>query len=648
MYRRFFLFLGFAVLAGGCSESFTGSAVEERPETPREVQELDPDKFRHAHLLEKARGETAGKDGEELNLIFAINAQELVERYGIVERFRVVERYRLLERFEILERFEYEEVFDGYAVTARLKNGQSDFIELLRTMADDPEISWFEPDFGMKFPVSSGSSTATSQHLPWSVAMVGGATSSTQSGNGSGSVPVDVFVLDTGVAKANSSDPDDDLALVESIDFRPGMDDPADYDGHGTHIAGIIGAIDDSDGLVGIAPGSRIHNLKVLNDEGTTDVSVVVAAVEEIAKRKAAQPNTPMVVNMSLGEVVGTTEDTALDIAIDRAAKLGVIFVVAAGNQGVDASKVTPAKAKSAITVGSHDMLGAFSWFSNHGKVIDILAPGDEVVSLSPIAHQTATLTGTSMSAAHVTGAVALYLHDHPQASSKEVLRWLHSKSGRIHVGVPKGTLNNSLWVGEGPAPGAQTIAGTDLGTRAAQTHTISVRISDKNDDAEERVSNGDMYRSSSDLELSFDGSKDQIVGIRFRGLDIPKGATITEAYVQFTVDEKNSGDNHLRLAGENTDDASSYGSSDYDISNRAQTASHVTWSFPAWTSVGAAGMDQRTPNIAAVVQEIVNRSGWNAGNDMAFMISGKGERTAESYNGSSSKAPLLVVTYSN
>ena len=92
-----------------------------------------------------------------------------------------------------------------------------------------------------------------------------------------------------------------------------------------------------------MAPGARVHNFKVLDDSGKSDISVVIAAVEHVLSAKLASPTTPMVVNLSLGEDVGTTAYTALDEAIVAATAEGVVFVVAAGNQGIDASNVTPA-----------------------------------------------------------------------------------------------------------------------------------------------------------------------------------------------------------------------------------------------------------------------------------------------------------------
>jgi hypothetical protein len=182
----------------------------------------------------------------------------------------------------------------------------------------------------------------------------------------------------------------------------------------------------------------------------------------------------------------------------------------------------------------------------------------------------------------------------------------------------------------------------------STQPTTISNRIAGGNDDVEE-APDGGIYTGSSDLELIYDSYNggSQVVGLRFTGLAIPQGATIINAYIQFTVDERNSGTTNLTIKGHDSDDAPSFSTNSYNVSGRTQTSATVNWNnIPSWNSVGASGSDQRTPNIASIVGEIVNRNGWSSGNDMVFIISGTGERTVESYNGSSSKAPLLVVTY--
>jgi sugar lactone lactonase YvrE len=183
------------------------------------------------------------------------------------------------------------------------------------------------------------------------------------------------------------------------------------------------------------------------------------------------------------------------------------------------------------------------------------------------------------------------------------------------------------------------------ISTGSGDQVVVDNRISADNDDAEESGS-GSMDLTSSDLELGTEGGSPQTVGMRFNNLNIPQGATIVEAYIQFTVDETDSGETSVVIRGEAADNAAEFSSTSNNITSRPQTAASVSWEPPAWTTVGAAGEDQRTPDIAPIIQEIVNRSAWAQGNALVILVAGTGERTAESYNGSSPDAPLLHVVY--
>ena len=175
---------------------------------------------------------------------------------------------------------------------------------------------------------------------------------------------------------------------------------------------------------------------------------------------------------------------------------------------------------------------------------------------------------------------------------------------------------------------------------------TIEVRIAAGTDDVEQR-SSGTMSMDSSDLELAVDGSTVQTVGLRFLGIDIPQGAVITRCYIQFQTDEITTGAASLVVRGEDTGDAAAFASSAYNASSRLKTDASVGWIPNAWSMIGEAGVAQRTPDITAIVQEIVQRYDWAALNDMVFLISGTGTRTAEAYESGAATAPLLHIEYS-
>ena len=174
------------------------------------------------------------------------------------------------------------------------------------------------------------------------------------------------------------------------------------------------------------------------------------------------------------------------------------------------------------------------------------------------------------------------------------------------------------------------------------------VRIATSADDVEES-SSGKVSFTSSDIELVDDNPSrlHQTVGLRFDGLDVPKDAVITKAYVQFQVDETDTGKVTLQIRGEDTDNSGAFISTSSNVSGRHTTDAAVIWTPADWTRVGSAGTDQQTSDISAIIQEIVSRTGWKADNALSLIITGTGGRTAESYDGQVSAAPLLHVEWS-
>ena len=170
-------------------------------------------------------------------------------------------------------------------------------------------------------------------------------------------------------------------------------------------------------------------------------------------------------------------------------------------------------------------------------------------------------------------------------------------------------------------------------------------RVTAGSDDGEER-SGGSIALSSSDLELVYDGSTSQVVAVRFTGVTIPKGATLSNAYLQFGVDEVSTSATTLAIQGEATDNAAILTTASFNISRRSRTAASVAWTPAPWPTVGESGVNQRTPNLAAVLQEIINRPGWNSGNAMVILFTGSGRRTAYAYDVRASGAPLLHIEY--
>ncbi len=179
----------------------------------------------------------------------------------------------------------------------------------------------------------------------------------------------------------------------------------------------------------------------------------------------------------------------------------------------------------------------------------------------------------------------------------------------------------------------------------------LETRISSGLDDAEEYIPAGTVNQTSTDLEMIHDadpnaGYGDQVVGLRFLRVRVPRGASISRAYVQFQVDEKSTGAASLTIHGEDTSNPEEFKPVSRNLTRRTRTSASVSWSPPEWRTVGAAGADQQTSDLSSIVQEIVDRQDWSNGNALALFISGSGRRTAESFNGVKSAAPLLHIEY--
>jgi subtilisin family serine protease len=279
----------------------------------------------------------------------------------------------------------------------------NDRVAALRT---DQNVAYVEPD---------GIATTAAQTLPWGVDKVDADVSSTLAGNGSGAITnVDAYVIDTGI---DTSHPD--LNVVEFRQYANGP--PRDCNGHGTHVAGTIGARDDAAGVVGVAPGIRLHAIKVLNCAGSGSWSDVISGINYVAATIAR----PAVANMSLGGA----QNTAVDDAVRGAVARGVFFGVAAGNDGGDACGHSPAAAGTTSgvdTVAATDSTDTEASWSNYGNCVDIWAPGVSIYSTYKSGSY-ATLSGTSMATPHVVGGAALYLSSHTTASPGAVETALRS-----------------------------------------------------------------------------------------------------------------------------------------------------------------------------------------------------------------------------
>ena len=234
-------------------------------------------------------------------------------------------------------------------------------------------------------------------------------------------VDADVAVLDTGIDFDH-----EDLNLVMAVDCtwsgpKAGLCEGTrdDGHGHGTHVAGTIGALDNDFGVVGVAPGVRLWAVKVLTNYGTGTTVQVVGGIDWVA----AHADQIEVANMSLG---GVGESPTMDLAIKNAVAAGVTFVLSAGNRGMNVDNYHPAGQEDAITVSAladfdglpggvggtncgydDEVDDTLADFTNYGEGVDSAAPGVCIRSTYRDGLY-AWMSGTSMAAPHVSGAAAI------------------------------------------------------------------------------------------------------------------------------------------------------------------------------------------------------------------------------------------------
>ncbi len=274
---------------------------------------------------------------------------------------------------------------------------------LLKRLLNDPRVEYIEPDglvwaVGVKAakPGRGGSvKSPAPEEVPWGIARVGW---------GVYSLGKTAWVIDTGVDPTHP-DLNVDVARAESFVTR-GRYSTADGDGHGTHVAGIIAAIDNDIDVVGVAAGATVVGVRVLDNNGSGLYSWVIAGVDYVAANGKAGD----VANMSLSG----GGSPALDSAVKNAAGKGIFFAVAAGNDSGDASAYSPARANHSniYTVSAIDDSDTFAWFSNYGdsisgEPVDAAAPGVNILSTAK-GGGTTVMSGTSMAAPHVAGLLLL------------------------------------------------------------------------------------------------------------------------------------------------------------------------------------------------------------------------------------------------
>jgi subtilisin family serine protease len=322
----------------------------------------------------------------------------------------IQEDFASIFEFEPLHIF--QEVTQGFQVV--LPIGLVESIEGLDeveyVIIDNPKD--YYPPPGTEEPnLGDGETPEGLERIGWDIGLIGDVSS------------VEVAVVDTGIDLGHP-----DLNVVGTYDAvgEGGGDDSGgdDLNGHGTHVAGTIGAVADGTGVVGVAPGVGLHAVRVLDADGGGTLGDIIAGLEYVALNEDIR-----VVNMSLGGAADPDDAPALGEAIQTLEDKGVVVCIAAGNETEDTAGYIPAGFDIGVIVSAYDADGGyngFADFSNYGGEVDISAPGVNITSTLPEDMSGydgyGALSGTSMATPHVAGAAAAYLSIDPGASAADVV----------------------------------------------------------------------------------------------------------------------------------------------------------------------------------------------------------------------------------
>ncbi|KAK6360455.1 serine protease [Orbilia blumenaviensis] len=285
-------------------------------------------------------------------------------------------------------------------------------LDLIRS---HPDVEYVEKD--SKVWTNKDDTPAVEKGSPWGLARISHR-ESLHFGNfnkylysGEGGDGVNVYVIDTGTN-------------IEHVDFEgranwgktiPANDEDKDGNGHGTHCSGTIAGK-----KYGVAKKAHVYAVKVLKSNGSGTMSDVVKGVEwavtdHLKRSKEEKGLKGSVANMSLGGGKSTTLDLAVNAAVDN----GIHFAVAAGNDNADACNYSPAAAQNAVTVGASTLADGRAYFSNHGKCVDIFAPGLNIQSTwIGSKYAVNTISGTSMASPHIAGLLAYFVSLQPAKDS--------------------------------------------------------------------------------------------------------------------------------------------------------------------------------------------------------------------------------------
>jgi aqualysin 1 len=285
----------------------------------------------------------------------------------------------------------YTAALAGFSAT--LNAGQ------LNALQHNANVKWIEQDQVVELSATQTGATWGLDRVDQRDLPLNGTYNYTPTGAG-----VRAYIIDTGINTGHTN-----FGGRASIGWDGIGDGSNDCNGHGTHVAGTVGST-----TYGVAKGVTLIGVRVFACGNTGSNATIVAGIDWTA----ANAIKPAVANMSLGGPASSTTDAAVNGLINA----GVVAVVAAGNDGLNACNYSPARVTNAITVGSTTSTDARSSFSNYGSCVDVFAPGSSILSTwIGSTSATSTISGTSMASPHVAGVAALYLQGNTTATAATV-----------------------------------------------------------------------------------------------------------------------------------------------------------------------------------------------------------------------------------
>jgi subtilisin family serine protease len=315
-------------------------------------------------------------------------------------------------------RYVYTAAVNGFS--AVLNEGQ------LNALRHNPNVAYVEQDQEVR---------ATQTSVPWNLDRIDQRSlplNGVYSPIGTPGTGVYAYVFDTGILTAHTQ-----FGGRAAVAYDALGGNGQDCNGHGTHVAGIIGATS-----YGVANQVRLRAVRVLNCTGSGTISGIIAGIDWVRLNRT----NPAVANLSLGGGFSST----LNTAVNNLANSGVFVSVGAGGENGNACNVSPASAASAMTVAASTSSDAKASYTNYGSCVDIYAPGSSIISTwHTSTTATNTISGTSMAAPHAAGAAARYKATYGNAATATIDSWIKNRATLNKItGNPTGTPNRLLYIG--------------------------------------------------------------------------------------------------------------------------------------------------------------------------------------------------------